>query len=183
MTIENFAAVSFEEQKAFAEALVKTINSESTFTDQTDFKVTGVEADEMTGGLVIILEPEDTFEVVREATWTCDDRDDAGSTPDDPEYVNYAFEDAKKAFKTLAAELDGYTVTLSVDDVDTENITDVEVESISNEDAGIGHYEFWGEEGYDSQPYCEVEGTIIHACTVYCSLYVEAVSHFEVEEN
>lgn len=179
--IENFAELSFEEQKKFAEALVKTINSESTFTDQVDFKVTGVEADDMAGGLIIELEHENTIDVEREAIWTCRDRDDAEVTPDVPEFTDLLFDDAKKAFKTLATEFEGYSVTLSIDDVDKESITGVKAENITDEDAGIGHYEFWGETGYDSDPYFEVEGTITQACTIYCSLYVEAVTHFEVE--
>lgn len=181
--IENFVELSFEEQKAFAEALVKTINSESIFTDQANFKVSGVDADEMTGGLTIELELEDTFEVKREATWTCGDRDEASNTPDDPEFTNLIFSDAKRAFKTSAVELEGYVVTLNVDDVDAEETTDVEVDSVRDEDAGIGSYEYWGDVRYDSQPYCEVEGTLTQACTVYCSLYVEAADHFQAEET
>ncbi len=181
--IENFAELSFKEQKDFAEALVKTINSENTFTDQTNFKVTGVEADEMTGGLIIELEHEGTIEIEREATWTCgDDEDAAYEKPDNPDFESYSFNDAEKAFKTLATELEGYSITLSVDDVDTEKITEVEVDSVSNEDAGIGHFDHFGFEGYDSQPYCEVKGTLTQACTVYCSLYVEAATHFQAEE-
>jgi hypothetical protein len=172
--------VSFGEQKAFAEALVKTINSENTFTDQVDFKVTGIEADEMTGGLTIILEHDNTIEVKREAIWTCADSDEANS-PQDPDFADLLANDAKNAFKTLAVELEGYSVTLSVDDVDEEETAEVEVDSISDEDSGIGSYEFWGEHGYDSQPYCEVEGTIVKACAVYCSLYVEAADHFQAE--
>lgn len=178
--IENFAEVSFEEQKKFAEALVKTINSEGTFTDQVNFKVTGVEADEMTGGLIIELDPEDTIEVEREATWTCADRDEA-RRPEDPDFTDLLSNDVKKAFKTLAVELEGYSVTLSVDDVDEGETVDVEVEDISDEDGGIGSYEYWGSTGYDSDPYCEVEGTIVKACTVYCSLHVEAADRFEAD--
>lgn len=178
--IENFAAVSFEEQKAFAEALVKTINSESTFTDQVDFKITEVEADEMTGGLYIVLDPEDTIEIKREATWTCADRDEA-RYPEDPTFADDLSSDAKKAFKTLTVDLEGYSVTLDVEDVDEEETTDVEVDSISDEDDGIGDYEFWGDRGYDSRPYCEVEGAIVTTCTVYITLYVEATDHFEAE--
>lgn len=175
--IDNFAAVSFEEQKAFAEALVKTINSENTFTGQVDYKITEVEADEMTGGLYIVLDPEDTIEVEREATWTCADRDEA-RYPEDPIFVDDLSSDVKKAFKTLAVDLEGYSITLIVDDVDEEETTDVEVDSISDEDGGIGDYEFWGDRGYDSRPYCKVEGVIVKTCTVYTTLYVEAADHF-----
>lgn len=181
--IENFVELSFEEQKAFAEALVKTINSESIFTDQANFKISGVEADEMTGGLTIELEPEDTIDVQRSATWTCGDREEASNTPDDPDFAELTFSDAKRAFKTSAVELEGYSVVLDIVDVDTEEITDVEVDSVRDEDAGIGSYEYWGDVRYDSQPYCEVEGTLTQACTVYCSLFVEAVDHFQAEET
>ena len=179
--IENFAELSFEEQKKFAEALVKTINSESTFTDQVDFKVTKVEADEMTGGLVIELEHEDAIEVERDATWQCPERDDAYDVPDDPDFVEHIMDDIESTFKTLTTELEGYSITLQVDDWDTVDTVDVKPDYISDEDSGIGRYEFWGDVGYDSHPYCEVTGTITQTCTVYCSLHVEAADHFEVE--
>ena len=179
--MENFTELSAREQLDFANALVKTINSENIFTNQVDFRVSGVESEDMTGGLIIMLEHEGTIEVERAATWTCNDEDSAYRTPEDPDFDDLSFNDAKKAFKTLSAELEGYVISLDVDDVDPEEITEVEVSSISHEDAGIGHYEFWGEEGYDSQPYCEVRGTLTQACTVYCNLYVEAVDHFEAE--
>jgi hypothetical protein len=62
---------------------------------------------------------------------------------------------------------------LEIDDVDEVETVEVEVDSISHEDAGIGHYEYWGEVGYDSRPYVEVEGTIVKACDCALSLYVE----------
>lgn len=181
--IENFAELSFEEQKNFAEALVKTINSENTFTNEVNFKVTEVEADEMTGGLIIELEHEDIIEVDRKATWTCFDEAEASSTPNDPEFNDFIYDDVKSAFKTLAVELEGYSITLSVNDVNEEETIEVKVGSVSKEDAGIGYYEFWGETGYDSDPYCEVEGTLTQACMVYCSLYVEAADHVQAEAN
>ena len=42
--IENFAELSFEEQEKFAEALIKTINYENTFTNDTKFSFAGIEA-------------------------------------------------------------------------------------------------------------------------------------------
>lgn len=181
MVIENFAELSFEEQKKFAEALVKTINTENTFTDQVDFKVESIEADEMTGGLIIVLEYEGTINVDRDASWSCRHPDDAYQIPDSPVFSYFDFVDAKKAFKTLAVELEGYSVTLSVDDVDTENIVDVEVSEINKEDDGIGSYDYFGYRGYDSRPYLAVEGTLTQACYVYCSLYVEAADHFQAD--
>jgi hypothetical protein len=182
--IENFATLSVQEQRDFAEALVKTINSENTFTDQVDFKVTGIDADEITGGLIIMLEHKDTIEVKREAIWACLDRDDANSTPDDPDFIESISDDTEKAFKTLTAKLEGYVVTLGIDDIDTEETVEIEVDSITDADDGIGSYEFWGEVGYDSHPYYEVEGTLTQACTVYCSLYVEAADEpIEIDEE
>lgn len=184
--IENFAELSFDEQKAFAETFVKTLNSEHTFTD-TAFRVTGVEADDLAGDLVIFVEPEDTIEVSREATWTSADEEDMHDDPGyEADYTNALFEDAQKAFKTLSVELEGYKVTLAVDDVDEEDTIEVEVENYSHEDAGIGSYEYWGHDEYDSRPYVEVEGNIVKACTCYISLYVEPVgagTEPEVQED
>jgi hypothetical protein len=47
--IENFAALSAQEQRTFAEALIKTINSESIFSSEVNFEITAVEAEEMSG--------------------------------------------------------------------------------------------------------------------------------------
>jgi hypothetical protein len=181
MVIENFAELSFEEQKKFAEALVKTINTENTFTDQTNFKVESIEADEMTGGLIIVLEHEGTINVYRDASWSCTYHDEASQRPDSPEFNNSDSDDAKEVFKTLAVELEGYSVTLSVDDVDTEDIVDVEVSEIYREDDGIGHYDYFGHRGYDSSSYFVVEGVLGQACYIYCSLYVEAADHFQAD--
>jgi hypothetical protein len=179
--IENFAELSVKEQFDFAAALVKTLNSEKTFSSDVEFEVAGIEADDMTGGLAIILSHKDLIEVSRPAVWTCSDEDEAGHVPEDADFDNLKFEDAKKVFKTLAAEIEGYSISLEIDDVEEEHIVEVEVDKITDEDAGIGHYEFWGETGYDSQPYCEVTGTLVQECTIYCSLHVEAASHFEAE--
>lgn len=171
--IENFAALSVQEQRDFAETLVKTINTEKTFTDY-ELKVETVEADDMTGGLVIELAHEELIEITRNATWTCGDSEEAEDKPDDAEFENYVWEDAKQVFKTLTADLEGYSLELDISDADVEDTVEVEAEHVSHEDAGIGHYEFWGDVGYDSRPYCEVEGTITQACTVYLTLFVEA---------
>lgn len=180
--IENFAELSFEEQKKFAEALVKTINSENIFTGETDFKVSGVEVDELSGNLIIIIDHDDLIEVRREATWTCSSADDVADDPGfEADYNNFLFEDTKKAFKTLSTEIEGYKVSLEVDDVDEDETIEVEVDNYSGEDSGIGSYEYWGETGYDSHPYIEVEGTIIKACSCALSLYVEPVGESTVE--
>jgi hypothetical protein len=169
--IENFVGLSAQEQRAFAETLVKTINTEKTFIDD-ELKLITVGADELTGDLLIELECVTSVE--RRATWTCsNDEDAAYEKPQYPEYEEYESKDAEKAFKTLSAELNGYTLTLDVADADGEAIEEVRVDSISREDAGIGHYEYWGFEGYDSQPYTEVEGTLVQTCKVYLGLFVE----------
>lgn len=172
--IENFAALSDQEQREFAEALIKTINTEKTFIDD-ELTLSSVEADEMTGDLLIDLEG--VIYLDRKATWTCgNDEDDAYAKPEDPEYDSFIFNDVKRAFKTLSAEIDGYTLSLDVADTNDEEIEEVKVDHISHEDAGIGHYEYWGYEGYDSRPYIEVEGTLVQSCKVYLGLSVEPAS-------
>ena len=172
--IENFAALSAQEQMEFATKLLATINSEHVFTADTTFELDSVEADDFAGGLIMLLSHPDTIDVSREATWSCGDEDEASSDPGyDAEYVNSVYEDAKSAFKTLSTVIDGYKISLEIDDVDEVETVEVEVDSISHEDAGIGHYEYWGEIGYDSRPYVEVEGTIVKACDCALSLYVE----------
>ena len=182
--IENFAALSFEEQKKFAEALIKTINSESTFTSDTNFVITNVEADELAGDLLISVDHDAPIEVSREATWACATEDEMRHDPGyDANYTNSLFEDAKKAFKTLSTVIDGYKVLLELDDVDEEETVEVEVEDYSHEDGGIGDYEFWGHTGHDSQPYIEVVGTIVKACNCAITLLVEPAGEQAVTEE
>ena len=172
--IENFAALSEKEQREFAEALIKTINSESTFTNDTNFVIIDVEASELTGNLEIDIDHEKPIEVRREATWTCASEEDMRDDPGyDADYDDSIFDDAKKALKTFSAIIDGYKVSLVFHDVDEEETVDVEVDSYSHEDNGIGDYEFWGQTGHDSQPYVEVFGTITKACNYVLSLHVE----------
>ena len=187
--IENFAALSVQEQLKFAEALIKTINSESIFTSDTNFELAGIEADEFTGGLSITVSLANPIEISRKATWHAADEDDASNDPGyDADYENYLFEDAKKAFKTLSAIIDGYTVTLDITDVDENETTSVEVDEISHEDAGIGDYEYWGYAEHDSRPYVEVTGNIIKSCDCSLAFFVEPDDVAEVvpevkEEN
>jgi hypothetical protein len=109
--IENFATLSAKEQLEFAEALVKTINSESTFTDETNFKVLSVEADDTTGDLMIEIDHEDFISVPRAATWSCSDEDEVHFDPGyDADYIESIYDEAKQAFKTLSAEIEGYQV-------------------------------------------------------------------------
>lgn len=175
--IENFAELSAQEQRSFAEALVKTINSERIFTADTDFAIDKVEPYEMSGDLVIEITQTDPIEVSRNATWTALDEDSAeeaaGEYEEDVDYEGSTFEALEKAFKTLSATIDGYTVSLQVDDMESEEFSGATVKRISHEDDGIGEYEYWGHVGYDSRPYVEVEGTIVTACKGYLSLWVE----------
>ena len=111
--IENFTALSEKEQREFAEALVKTINSEHTFIDNTTFEIVKLEADDLTGGLVIEVSHEPLIEVKREAVWYCDSEEDAEENPGyDADYREALAVDAEKAFKTLTTEIDVCSLSL-----------------------------------------------------------------------
>jgi hypothetical protein len=171
--IENFNVLSEDELQRFAKELVDKVNKESIFSSETNFTIDEVSAEELTGDLYIALSHEDSIDVVREATWSCGDEEEAYSDPGyDAEYSNNFFDDAKASFNCLTAEIDGYEVSLSIDDVGSEETTEVEVDTISHEDDGIGPYEYGGVRGYDSRPYVEVEGKIICACDFALSLHV-----------
>lgn len=173
--IENFAAIPNKDQLAFATALVKTINSEKTFQDEVQFKITEVEPDDFTGDLVIGLSPVDVV-VTRDASWYCSDdpdEDDMPADDDDVTFADYPSTDAKNAFKTLSTVIDGYKVTLDVIDADEGKIIDVKATDYERGDNGIGHYEYFGYEGYDSQPYMEAWGIVEQECKCYLALYVE----------
>lgn len=184
--IENFAALPAKEQMEFAVALLKTINSENIFSSETKFEITNVEADDLTGGLMIEVSQTNPIEVSREASWSCSDPDDASDDPGyDAEYVENIITDAKKAFTTLSATIEGYKVSLEISDVDDTKTVEVEVGRLSQEDAGIGSYEYWGERGYDSRPYIGVEGTIVKSCDCALAFFVEPDDAIEIapEEN
>ena len=175
--IENFATLSVEEQTKFAKELLDNINSNDTFSNDIGFEFLNVEAHDLTGGLSIgVTYGDDPLEVPREATWTCpDDEDELYSNPDDPDYLRDLFKDIEDVFKTTEAVIDGYKVSLQVYDYDELETIDVEVDSYSNEDAGIGWHEFWGVRSYDSRPYIEVEGTIIKAYDCALGFFVEPI--------
>lgn len=181
--IENFAALSVEEQKDFAEALLKTINSEKIFSADTDFELAGVVADDTTGALAIIINHTSPIKVSRQATWSCDNEENAEEDPGfEADYENYLFTDAKKAFTTLETVIDGYRVSLEISDVDeSDSNAEVKVDKVNHEDAGIGDYEYFGFTGHDSRPYVEVEGTIIRECECQLSFLVEPDDHIEIE--
>ncbi len=173
--IENFAELSEQEQRAFAEALMKTINSEHTFTSESDFKVTSIEADDMSGGLFIEVTNTEPIEVGCKATWQAADEDDAYSEPDDinVKYEIDVYDAVESTFKTKEAVIEGYEVSLhEVYDVD-EKFVDVEIDDISDEDSGIGSYEYFGFTGYDSNEYVEAKGTILYECTCMIIFSVE----------
>lgn len=181
--IENFSVISAKEQRDFAEALVKTVNSERIFTDETNFTIREVTADSTTGDLTIELDHDELISITREATWTCYDEDEIHSDPGyEAYYVQSIYDDAKKAFKTMSTEIEGYTVELDIADVDEEETIEVEVDDYSHEDSGIGHYEYWGHSGYDSSPYIEVEGTLVKGCSCALALFV-SVAVKQTEED
>ena len=178
--IENFSEISTREQRNFADALVKTINSEKIFTDEATFTIRAVEADITTGDLMIELDHDEFISVVREATWTCGDEDEIHSDPGyEADYANSIYEDAKNAFKTMATEIDGYKIELDIADVDEEETLEVDVDDYSHEDGGIGSYEYWGQRGYDSDPYIEVEGKITKGCGCALALFVSVADQPE----
>lgn len=176
MIIENFAELSIEEQINFVKVLLEKINSENIFSEEANFEFTDVEADDITGGLWVTASISNPISVSRKATWSAADEDTAAEDPGrDAEYRNTISEDAEKAFNTLVTQIDGYRVSLRIDDVEEDEAIDaeVEVESISHEDSGIGDYEFWGFKGHDSNPYVEVEGTIIRECDCSLTFFIE----------
>jgi hypothetical protein len=170
--IENFSALSEKELNDFAEALIKTINSEHIFTSDANFSVYSVEADELSGDLEIVIDHDDYINIDREASWTCRDDEYLDNAPEDISYSNLDTKDAAKAFKTLSAEIEGYTVTLDIDDVEVEEIVAFDVDHYTEEDSGIGDYEYAGHRGYDSHPYLVVSGTVTAACNCALALYV-----------
>ena len=182
--IANFAVIPVVEQFDFATKLVKTLNSEKTFHDDAPFEITGVEPDDLTGGLTVYVDHTNLIEVIRKATWTCDHEDEAEDPPAavEADFENFLMEDVKKTFKTLETVIEGYKITLDITDQEVvDGDPEVEVDHISHEDAGIGDYEYFGFRGTDSQPYVEVSGTLTYLCECRLALFVEAVEVPEVE--
>ena len=173
MPIENFAELSEQELQQFAADLVEKINNESLVSNEINFKITEVKADDLTGNLMIEVIPEDeTYEVDRKATWYAADHHDMNPDSSDVEFVNLLKNDVKNKFKTEAV-VDGYKITCEVTDVDSVDTVGFEVDDYAEEDSGIGSYEYWGSSGYDSNPYVSVEGTITEECYIYLTLTVE----------
>lgn len=186
----NFLEASEQELKQFAEKLIATINTERSFTDETKLLLSNepdaIEVGDLDGNLYIgIVHEEDTIDVEREAFWTAPDRESADEPEDsDIEYRERLETDARKAFKTLFVELEGYKVTLVIQDAEEVELVDAHIDTCTDEDAGYGRTEFWGVIDYDSRPYVECEGTLTVACDIYgMYLMVEPIdAQPEVEE-
>lgn len=162
--IENFSLLSPEEQKQFATDLIAKLNAAGTLSDET-FKIFAVESDELDGTLMIGITADATIK--RGASWQCENRDEVRDVTDTYNFLEPSAADAKQLFKTTATEFEGYLLEVAALEIDDYKIEDVsEVYSISEEDAGIGSYEYWGEVGYDSQPYCEVRGALDIRCSI-----------------
>lgn len=177
MIIENFATLSVEEQISFAKTLIDKVNTEKIFTEETNFEFQDVEPDDVTGGLWVSASLANPITVRRKATWEAGDEDGAYEDPGfEADYEDSLEAEAAQSFKTSTAVVDGYNVSLKIDDAeeDRDSSAEVEVDSISHEDAGIGSYEFWGHAGYDSQPYVAVTGTLTKYCDCNISFYIEA---------
>ena len=175
--IQDFNTLSVEEQEAFAREFVQKINDTKVFTDEVDFVFDVVDADEISGDLYIGVYTKEGQDIAveRKASWTCGSVEDLYDNPEDVEFDEYIETDVTKALKTLTTELDGYIITIEVDDADGDTI-DREVKDYSNEDDGIGSYEYWGFTGYDSRPYVAVTGIITQACGFSATLTVSPVS-------
>jgi hypothetical protein len=191
--IENFAALSEQEQRAFAEALVKTINSESTFTSDVDFRILEIEANDLTGALEIFVETIDALDVARAATWLQYDEDEIHRRPDydtDIEYEDSIESDILKALKTTSVELEGYKISVKLEDYDKiEEIAEFEVDDYSHSEDGIGWYEYQGRDYYDSHDVYKIDGTITSTISVGLTFIVEPIdavsgeNELESEEN
>lgn len=170
MVIENFSTLSQEELKQFAKKLVDKINTEKIITTEADFAILNdpdaVWASDITGNLIINLAAVEVASAV-DASWAA--AEDDPYDYDDAEEDSPDFEDVFKK----EVVVDGYKVTLSIDDYDRIENLEVEVNDYSHEDSGIGHYEFWGQTGYDSHPYLEVSGTFINLYSAAVSLTIE----------
>jgi hypothetical protein len=171
-TVLDFNAMSEAELTQFASNIVQKINSEKLFSSYNEFKVEGVETHGVVNILFVDISHDETISVPREASWQCGVDENPASVPEYPDYENDLSDDAKNAFKTMSVNIDGYRVSLVIEDADSETaITDVEVTDYRNEDSGIGQYEFWGEIGYDTHPYTQVYGNLF--CECRCVLYLE----------
>ena len=180
--IENFAALSEIEQRNFAEALLKTINSENIFTSDTNFELEKVEASDFDGGCTIFINQTNPIEVTRQGTWIADNEEDLYDNPEaTADFESDIWEDVKKVFKTLSTEIDGYTVTLDISDVEEGDIISAEADEVIHEDDGIGSYEYFGFVGNDSDPYVRANGTFTQSCNCVLALLVDPIDDIKIE--
>ena len=170
--IEDFEDSTEAEQKLFVDDLVSKINTKHLFTSDVDFIVEDYWTEDCSSRLVVTLSHEGAVEVTREASWQCGTADQINDMPEDIEYYKSSITDVAKAFKTGPVVVDGYKVTLVVDDVDTEEAYEVEAKTYTEEDDGIGFFDCWGFKGYDSRPYIQVEGNVTCKCTCLLTLTV-----------
>ena len=179
--IQNFSVLPVQEQRQFAADLINKINSSKIFSDDAVFSLDDVEANDITGGLYLEVTAKDVY-FERDVTWDENDDEDIlsyygprSSMPDGLDFVESVFSDVMAGFKVKSATLDGYTLEIEdVADTADEKIEEIEVKHVRHEDAGIGHYEYWGYEGYDSRPYIEVEAKAGCTATAYLLLHVVA---------
>lgn len=162
--IDNFSLLSEEELLQFAQEFLAHINESKVFSDSITFEdidpMYGVEANEMDGSLTIHVYFDDfDYELEFEA-------EDLEDSPHNWDYQQSAEQAIAAQFKTSKATIAGYNVEFGVDDAPNEEVTDYEItERVTNEDdAGIGHYEFWGFEGFDSRPYEWESGSGVASC-------------------
>ncbi len=188
--IENFVELSEQELKEFADKLVKTINSESLLSDETNFKLADLEVDELSGNLSIFVETEEAVEVSRECTWMCYDEDDIHSKPSesDVDFDDRLDNDVLNALKSNEFEVEGYKISVDYEDGETSDCVDFEVTDYEEGEGGIGDYEFWGFRGHDSYPEYEVHGILVCAHDFALRLTVEPITGYrevteEVEEE
>lgn len=180
--IQNFSVLPAQEQRQFAADFINKINSSKILSDYAVFSLDDIDTDDMTGGLYLEVTAKDIY-FERDVNWTEKDDEDiqsyygpGSSMPDDLDFVESILSDIKDTgFKSKSVVLDGYTLTVEdVADTADEKVEEIEVKHVSYEDAGIGHYEYWGYEGYDSDPYVAVEAKANCSATAYILLHVVA---------
>lgn len=177
MIIEDFNLLSEEELSEFAANIVAKVNEAQPFTkedsDAIQFEIDNVETNELDGSLLIYIVSSEDLSVARAASWTADDPDSLNS------YSDLTFDDtdltaAKENLKVLVAEVDGYNVELTDIEFENNGVDEVEYADYSEEEGGIGDYEYWGHRGHNSYTYCTVYGTAFCNQTLLGTLVVTA---------
>jgi hypothetical protein len=169
--IENFSLLSQEEADQFARDLVAKINDANIFSDGLTFEILDkVDTDFLDGSCAILVGPVDGMSIERHGTWYCDE--DSTAPDGEIEYDDTIESAVKNALKCIEAEFNGYKLELCDFEVDDEEVEDTEVEDVESGDDGIGHYEWFGFTGYDSQPYWQATGIVYIKCNMSCWLSV-----------